>query len=139
MVTNGGAAKRAGLKVGDLVIKLNETTITNQAELRQFLKEVKPGSTVVATIIRDDEELEKTIELGEFTSGHSADRVAKSGRRDGFSKVILHDADLKPADCGSPVFDLKGNFIGLNIARNSRVRSYLIPHNIVKDLVETAN
>ena len=139
MVTNGGAAKRAGLQVGDIVIKLNETTITDQAELRQFLKEVKPGSTVVATIIRDDEELEKTIELGEFTSGHSADRVAKSGRRDGFSKVILHDADLKPADCGSPVFDLKGNFIGLNIARNSRVRSYLIPHTIVKDLVETAN
>ena len=139
MVTDGGAAKRAGLEVGDIVIQLNETTITDQAELRQFLKEVKPGSTVVATIIRDNEELEKTIELGEFTSGHSADRVAKSGRRDGFSKVILHDADLKPADCGSPVFDLKGNFIGLNIARNSRVRSYLIPHTIVKDLVETAN
>ena len=138
MVTNGGAAKRAGLKVGDIVTKLNETEITDQAEMRDFLKKVNPGATVIATITRDDEEMEKTIELGEFTSGHSADRVAKSARRDGFTKVILHDADLKPADCGSPVFDLKGNFIGLNIARNSRVRSYMIPRTIVKKLVETA-
>ena len=139
MVTNDGAAKRAGLKVGDIVTKLNETMITDQAEMRQFLKKVNPGSTVVATITRDDQELKKTIELGEFTSNHSADRVAKSARRDGFTKVILHDADLKPADCGSPVFDLKGRFVGLNIARNSRVRSYLIPRTIVKKLVETAN
>ena len=138
MVTNGGAAKRAGLKVGDIVTKLNETEITDQAEMRDFLKKVNPGATVIATITRDDEEMEKTIELGEFTSGHSADRVAKSARRDGFTKVILHDADLKPADCGSPVFDLKGSFIGLNIARNSRVRSYMIPRTIVKKLVETA-
>ena len=139
MVTDDDAAKRAGLKVGDIVTKLNETMITDQAEMRQFLKKVNPGSTVVATITRDDKELKKTIELGEFTSSHSADRVAKSARRDGFTKVILHDADLKPADCGSPVFDLKGNFVGVNIARNSRVRSYLIPRTIVKKLVETAN
>ena len=138
-VVNGGAAKRAGLKAGDIVTKLNETVITDQAEMREFLTKVKPGSTVVATITRDDEELTKTIELGEFTSGHSADRVAKSGRRDGFTKVILHDANLKPADCGSPVFDLKGSFVGLNIARNSRVRSYLIPRTIVKKLIEAAN
>ena len=137
-VVNGGAAKRAGLEVGDVVTKLNDTVITDQLEMREFLTKVKPGSTVIATITRDDEEMEKTIELGEFTSGHSADRVAKSARRDGFTKVILHDADLKPADCGSPVFDLKGNFVGLNIARNSRVRSYLIPRAIVKKLVETA-
>ena len=137
MVVNGGAAKRAGLKVGDIVTKLNDTEITDQAEMREFLTKVTPGATVVATITRDDEEMEKTIELGEFTSGHSADRVAKSARRDGFTKVILHDADLKPADCGSPVFDLKGNFVGLNIARNSRVRSYMIPRTIVKKLVET--
>ena len=139
MVNRGGAAKRAGLKAGDIVTKLNDTVITDQSDMRKFLGEVKPGATVVATIMRDEEELEKTIELGEFKTNHSADRVAKSARRDGFSKVILHDADLKPADCGSPVFDLKGNFIGLNIARNSRVRSYLIPRKLVKELVETAN
>ena len=51
----------------------------------------------------------------------------KSGRRDGFPTVIPHDADLTPENCGGPLFDLEGKFVGLNIARNSRVRSYAIP------------
>lgn len=138
-VTEDGAAERAGLKVGDVVTKLNETKITNHMEMRRFLGTVDPNATIVATFTRDEEELEKTIRLGAFPSfsNHAADKMNKSGRRDGFSKVIPHDADLKPADCGGPVFDLEGNFVGLNIARNSRVRSYTIPHAIVKDLVES--
>ena len=137
-VTEDGAAERAGLKAGDVVIRLNETKITTHMEMRNFLGTVDPNATVVATIIRDEEELEKTIRLGAFPSrsSHAADKMDKSGRRDGFSQVIPHDADLKPMDCGGPIFDLKGNFVGLNIARNSRVRSYTIPRAIVKQLVE---
>ena len=138
-VTRNGAAERAGLKVGDVITKLNETTITNQAELRQFLATVEPGSDIVAIFTRDDEELKKTIELKEPTTGnHIANNVAKSVRRDGFSKIILHDADLKPTECGGPVFDLSGNFVGINIARNSRVRSYFLPPAIIKELVNTS-
>lgn len=70
------------------------------------------------------------------SSDHAADQVHKSGRCDGFGKVIPRDADLKPAICGGPLFDMDGNFVGLNIARNSRVRSYAIPPAIVRKLVE---
>ena len=137
-VTKYSAAQRAGLKVGDVITKLNETTITNQLELRKFLATVESGSDIVAILTRDEEELTKTIVLKDSNNSHIANNVAKSVRRDGFSKVILHDADLKPAECGGPVFDLSGNFVGLNIARNSRVRSYLIPPAIVKELVDTS-
>ena len=65
--------------------------------------------------------------------------MPKSGRRDGFSKVFSHDADLKPANCGGPIFDLDGNFVGLNIARNSRVRSYAIPRAIINRFVAAFN
>lgn len=138
-VTEGGAADRAGLEVGDVVTKLNRTTISTHQQMRSFLGTVDPNATVTAMITRDEEELEKTIRLGAYPSlsGHAADRMDKSARRDGFSKVIPHDADLEPQDCGGPVFDLKGNFVGLNIARNSRVRSYMIPQGIVKKLVES--
>ena len=61
----------------------------------------------------------------------------KSGRRDGFSTVILHDANLQPDKCGGPIFDLSGNFLGMNIARNSRVRSYALPSSIVEEFVES--
>ena len=138
-VTEDGAADRAGLRVGDVVTKLNETTIKTHMDMRRFLGTVDPNATVVATITRGEEELEKIIRLGAYPSfsNHAADRMNKSGRRDGFNKVIPHDADLKPADCGGPIFDLDGNFVGLNIARNSRVRSYAIPRAIVKRLVES--
>lgn len=137
-VTKEGAANRAGLQVGDVVTKLNETAIRTHMDMRRFLGTVDPNATVVATITRGEEALEKTIRLGAFPSfsNHAADQMNKSGRRDGFSKVIPHDADLKPANCGGPLFDLDGNFVGLNIARNSRVRSYAIPRAIVKKLIE---
>ena len=137
-VTQDGAADRAGLQVDDVVTKLNETAITTHMDMRRFLGTVDPNATVVATITRGEEELEKSIRLDAFPSfsKHAADQMNKSGRRDGFSKVIPHDADLKPANCGGPLFDLDGNFVGLNIARNSRVRSYAIPRAIVKKLVE---
>ena len=137
-VTDGGAADRAGLQVGDVVTKLNETKISSHQQMRRFLGTVDPNDTVVAMILRAEGRLEKTIRLGAYPSGtgHAADRMDKSGRRDGFSKVIPHDANLEPDDCGGPVFDLSGNFVGLNIARNSRVRSYIIPRTIVQRLVE---
>lgn len=137
-VRDDGAAKRAGLKVGDIVTKLNETAIKTHMDMRRFLGTVDPNVSVVATITRDEEELEKTIRLGAYpsSSGHAADQMNKSGRRDGFSKVIPHDADLNPANCGGPLFDLEGNFVGLNIARNSRVRSYAIPREIIVKMIK---
>lgn len=137
-ITNNSAAERAGLKVGDIVTKLNETVIDNRTVLRSFLSTLDPNATVVAVITRDDKELEKTIKLGSLPSrsNHAADRMDKSDRRDGFSTVIPHDADLKPEDCGGPIFDLDGNFLGLNIARNSRVRSYMIPRTVIEELVD---
>ncbi|MFN3193994.1 MAG: trypsin-like peptidase domain-containing protein [Aureliella sp.] len=137
-VNEDGAAERAGLEVGDVVTKLNDQPIRTHMEMRRFLGTVDPNETIIAVVLRGEEELQKTIRLGAFPSfsGHAADRMEKSGRRDGFSQVISHDADLAPSDCGGPLYDLSGQFLGLNIARNSRVRSYAITPTIVKELVE---
>lgn len=137
-VTPGGAADQAGLKAGDIVTKLNDTAVTRHMEMREFLGTVDPNTTVVATVTRGDEQLEISITLGVFptNSNHVADQMKKSGRRDGFEQVFSHDADLRPEECGGPLFDLDGNFRGLNIARNSRVRSYAITPEILKAWVE---
>ena len=137
-VTRGGAADQAGLKAGDIVTKLNDTAITRHMEMRRFLGSMDPNTTIVALVTRGEEELEIPITLGIFptNSNHVADQMKKSGRRDGFEKVFSHDADLMPEECGGPLFDLDGNFLGLNIARNSRVRSYAITPEILKAWVE---
>ena len=137
-VNTNGAADKAGLKVGDVVTQIDETPIRTHMELRRFLGTVDPNNTITVKVKRGEEELEKSIRLGAYPSRsrHAADMMSKSGRRDGFSEVIPHDADLDPENCGSPIFDLEGKFVGLNIARNSRVRSYAIPQSIVKALVD---
>lgn len=139
-VTEDGAAKRAGLLVGDIIKKLNDTMIRTQSDLRNFLAGVDPNAVITATLLRDEEEIIKPVTLGSVPafSNHAADQIEKSGRRDGFAEVISHDADLKPDDCGSPVFTLDGEFLGLNIARNSRVRSYLLTADVLREFVEEA-
>lgn len=139
-VTNDGAAKRSGLLVGDVITKLNDTIIRTQRDLRTFLSQVDPNTVITATLRRDDNELTKSITLGAppTSSNHAADQMRKSSRRDGFSSVFIHDANLKPGDCGGPLFDLQGNLVGLNIARNSRVRSYALPTSTLQKFVATA-
>ena len=137
-VVRRGAAQQAGLKVGDVINQLDDTPIKSHMDLRKYLGTLDPGRDVVALVTRGSEQLEIQIQLGAFpsSSNHVADKMAKSDRRDGFEEVISHDADLKPQKCGGPLFDLEGNFIGLNIARNSRVRSYAITPAILRELIE---
>lgn len=132
-----GAAKRAGMLAGDVITKLDDTSISSHQDLRSFLAGTDPDAMITATFIRDDEELTKSITLGSrpSSSNHVANRMEKSGRRDGFQQVLSHDADLDPEECGGPLFDLSGNFVGLNIARNSRVRCYALPAATLIDFV----
>ena len=139
-VNDDGAANRAGLLVGDIITKLNDTIIRTQNDLRSFLAEADPNAVIEATLLREEDELVKSVVLGSAPTGssHAADQVAKSGRRDGFSEVVPHDAVLQPDECGGPLYSLDGELLGLNIARHSRVRSYVLPAAMLKELVDTA-
>jgi serine protease Do len=98
-------------------------------------------SKINIQIRRDETEFTKEVILGARPmneTGHVADDLkgGKSLRRDGFSLVMSHDADLGAAECGGPVFDISGDFLGLNIARYSRTRCYVLPRTIVKAFVD---
>ena len=45
--------------------------------------------------------------------------------------MIQHDTVLYPDECGGPVVDTQGRFVGLNIARAGRVVSYALPASSV--------
>ena len=139
-VTEDGAAKRAGLLVGDVITKLNDTMIRTQQDMRNFLLKADPNVVITATLRRDEDELTKSITLGAVPndSRHAADMMSKSARRDGFQQVFPHDADIDPDECGGPLFDLSGRFVGLNIARNSRVRSFALTASTLREFVKRA-
>lgn len=134
-----GAAQRAGLKAGDVLVRLNETDIKRHSDATKFLSKQDPNSVIMAVIKRNETEITKEIILGNRPAGqHMADKMEKSARRDGFEWVISHDANIKPRECGSPVFDLKGEFLGINISRYSRTLAYTIPKTVLKKFVDSA-
>ena len=136
-----GAAKKAGLQAGDVVLKLDDKSVRQRNDVFRFLSNQDVNNRIDVTVRRDGEEITKEVILGKRPakeSRHIADDFdgGKSVRRDGFSRVVSHDADLRPEQCGGPVFDIDGNFLGVNISRFSRTRSYIIPRTLIKEFID---
>ena len=58
---SGGAGEKAGLQLGDVITKLNDTTITSMTDLTMAKKGYKAGDTVTLTVYRSGEYI--TLEL----------------------------------------------------------------------------
>lgn len=64
-VEKGGAAEAAGIKVGDLIVKMGDTNVKTLASLTPAMKQYKVGDTTTVTVLRSDKLLELTITFGE--------------------------------------------------------------------------
>lgn len=132
-------AQRAGLKVNDVIVAVDQTAIEDSDSLIQHLQKFKPGETVTLKLKREDKELELKVTL----APRPADRAdfqnnlgsELSDRRTGFPVILQHDSVLKPKDCGGPLVDLEGRVIGINVARAGRTESYAIPSEAIKPLI----
>jgi serine protease Do len=71
-VTNGvyvsdlketGAAKEAGIKEGDVIIKLEDATINNTSELLEQLSKFRPKDKISVTVLRDTKEMNFNVML----------------------------------------------------------------------------
>jgi serine protease Do len=69
-VTAKGPAAQAGLKAGDVVIKLNGETVADSAALRLHISETDPGTTVPLTVRRGSDTLNLNVKLGELPADH---------------------------------------------------------------------
>lgn len=56
-VEDGGAGDKAGLKLGDVITKLNDTQITSMEDLSAAKKGFKAGDTVTLTVLRAGQEI----------------------------------------------------------------------------------
>ncbi|MGY6027026.1 S1C family serine protease [Streptomyces spinosirectus] len=64
-VKSGGAADKAGLRVGDIITRLGDTDITTITSLTEALAAEKPGDRTSVTYIRDGREKKAHVTLGE--------------------------------------------------------------------------
>ena len=71
-VSDGSAAKDAGLRDGDVITKVDDTLITDADSLVATVRSYRPGDEVTVTYTRDGDEHEVTLELdSDATSSNS--------------------------------------------------------------------
>lgn len=132
-------AFESGLSPGDIIKTLNDRPIQTRTDLTAFLDRCEVGEKVTAGIERGgafkslEVELVSPIIIPPATGVNSASGISMipSIRRAPFPDVIVHTVPINAWDCGSPIFDLDGNALGLNIAAISPARAVaLTPKDI---------
>ncbi|WP_254508847.1 S1C family serine protease [Anatilimnocola floriformis] len=138
----GGPASKAGIRVDDTLIEFDGKKLADAEALFKQMEKTKPGQEVGVKVKRADKELDVKLQLVLFVDEDEEYSGHLSERRAGFPAVFAHDTAIIPQACGSPVLDLDGKIVGVNIARAGRVTTYAIPaeelQKIVPKLVQQA-
>lgn len=138
-------AQKAGLKNEDRIIAINGKNVASPDEFLALLSKSKPGDMIQLKVAREEKEHDIPATLGQrpgTKGGKSRGEIQNamgsklSDRRAGFPVILQHDSILKPTDCGSPLVNLEGQVVGINIARAGRTESYAIPSETVLSLLQ---
>lgn len=65
-IVNNGAAQRAGLKQGDVIVQVDNTPVTDTSSLGDALASKNPGDSASVKVVRGDQQLTITVKLGEL-------------------------------------------------------------------------
>ncbi len=147
-ISEGSGAALAGVKVDDVIVKLEEKKITEFKDIAEVLKDKKVGDIVKLTVKRAGKDLDLTIKLDTLANTEKPmdrnDQMSGdfSKRRAGFPRIIQHDILANSNTMGGPVLDMKGRVVGMNIARANRCETFAIPVEelqvIAKRMIEKA-
>lgn len=143
MVQANTGASAAAVKVGDEVLSINGVAVASPDQYITEMRKSNPGDII--TLVRANSGIRTTvkIKMGKYppgTSHHPAETFTggKSELRDGFDQVFVHDAIITPDQCGGPVFDIQGHFMGINIARYSRTSCIVVTAPEIKSFIENS-
>jgi serine protease Do len=81
-VTSGDAGEKAGLRMGDVVVSVEDTPIRTVTELQSFIARFHPGDVVQLGVIRYGEPFVAQVRLGEFEAAQRV-AVAEPRQREG--------------------------------------------------------
>ncbi len=141
-VLEGTAAFAAGIKAGDIILSVEGIATGKSADVVRAVRNHRPGETIILKIRRGEEEQEIQAVLKPSDTPdarkrrmQNASAVGVSRRADDYPAVLQHDGVLSPKHCGGPVVDSDGNVIGINIARAGRTETFVLPSDVLLDLM----
>jgi serine protease Do len=67
-VVEGGPAAKAGIKAGDVILRIGDLTVGDPHHLRMYVAGVKPGSEIELGVYRDGKDARLTVTVGELPS-----------------------------------------------------------------------
>ena len=113
--------------------------------IRDALGQYDPEDRITVTAMRGDIEKRIKLTLAEKDKISPMNRRSNqqnsmgsrlSRRRKAFPNAFQHDSTLTARNCGGPLVNLKGQVIGVNIARAGRVASYSLPVSTIAPIVD---
>jgi len=125
-VVEGGAAKAAGIKVGDILTKINGAAVTSSPELQEQIAKYKPNDKISITIKRDNKDLTLNAtlkaKLGNTDLASSSKAAEKLGGK--LETIDKATAEKNDVDGGVMVKEL-----GTGILGKSKVeKGFVITH-----------
>ena len=70
-ISDGGAAQEAGIKNGDVILKMNDIEVNTVAELQEQIGRYRPGQQVNVTVLRGDKTHDMKLTLRNIDGGTS--------------------------------------------------------------------
>lgn len=132
VVTPATGAARARIARGDMIVSIDGQPIAGADDVGAAVRVHAAGDVVEIELVDEKGERRtararlgvRAMESGPqaSTPDHPASR-----RSSGFGEVIQHDSPMPATQMGSPLLDLDGHAIGLNIARVDRTKTYALP------------
>jgi serine protease Do len=86
-VIAGGAAEKAGIRSGDIIVRLQQNPVNGKSELMEFVGQHNPGDQVTVTVVREGKEYDLPLT---FISDEVKANIAYD------SKIIIHGATFEP-------------------------------------------
>jgi S1-C subfamily serine protease len=150
VINAGSPAELAGINTGETLLRIDDREITNQRDVNEAVSAKRIGDYVTVVLLRDDAEVLIEVQLAEEDAPPAPPAQGRpnvagpvNARLSHFGAVIQHDGVVLPAQQGGPVIDLRGNVIGLNIARADRTHTFaLLAHRValvLEQLMEDAD
>ena len=105
-VLEEGAANKAGIRRGDVILALNDEPIKSSAHLVYLIDSQAPGSTVILNVFRNNEAFNVKVSMGERSTSSFDHALLKYRHRDG-TPFAMRPPTTTPREHGYFLFDGK--------------------------------